>query len=47
MACDASLQRLGTDYINLCCLPRVDPRVPVEDRAGRLAELMAAGKSAD
>jgi aryl-alcohol dehydrogenase-like predicted oxidoreductase len=43
-ACDASLRRLGTDYIDLYHLSRVDPRVPVEESVGRLAELVAAGK---
>jgi len=43
-ACEASLRRLGTDYIDLYYLSRVDPRVPVEESVGRLAELVAAGK---
>lgn len=44
MACDASLHRLGTDYLDLYYLSRVDPRVPVEESVGRLARLVAAGK---
>ena len=43
-ACDASLRRLRTDYIDLYYLSRVDPRVPVEESVGMLAELVAAGK---
>jgi aryl-alcohol dehydrogenase-like predicted oxidoreductase len=44
VACDASLRRLNTDYIDLFYLSRVDPQVPVEDSVGKLAELVAAGK---
>ena len=43
-ACDASLQRLKTDFIDIFYLSRVDPRIPVEDSIGALAELAAAGK---
>jgi len=43
-ACDASLRRLGTDYIDLYYLHRVDPRVPVEETVGAMAELVSAGK---
>ncbi|TCO62047.1 aldo/keto reductase [Actinocrispum wychmicini] len=43
-ACDDSLRRLGTDRIDLYYLARVDPKVPVEDSTGALAELVAAGK---
>ncbi len=41
---DASLQRLGTDYLDLFYQHRVDPDVPIEDTVGALAELVAAGK---
>ena len=41
---DASLQRLGTDYIDLLYQHRVDPAVPIEDVAGTVAELIQAGK---
>ena len=41
---DASLQRLGFDHIDLLYQHRVDPRVPVEDVAGTVGELIAAGK---
>ena len=43
-ACDASLQRLGVDYIDLYYQHRVDPEVPIEDTVGAMAELVAAGK---
>jgi aryl-alcohol dehydrogenase-like predicted oxidoreductase len=43
-ACDASLKRLGTDYIDLFYLTRIDPQIPVEESVGKLAELTAAGK---
>ena len=43
-ACDASLQRLGVDYIDLYYQHRVDPEVPIEDTVGAMAELVKAGK---
>jgi len=43
-ACEASLQRLGTDTIDLYYLHRVDPEVPIEDSVGAMAGLVAAGK---
>jgi aryl-alcohol dehydrogenase-like predicted oxidoreductase len=43
-ACDASLQRLGVDAIDLYYLHRVDPKVPIEETAGALGELVTAGK---
>ena len=43
-ACDASLTRLGVDYIDLYQLPRIDPEVPIEDTWGAFSELVAAGK---
>ncbi len=43
-ACDASLQRLGVDVIDLYYQHRVDPATPVEDTWGALAELVQAGK---
>ncbi|MEU5425633.1 aldo/keto reductase [Streptomyces olivoreticuli] len=42
--CDASLRRLGVDRIDLYYLHRVDPAVPIEETAGALGELVAAGK---
>ena len=43
-ACDASLQRLGVDVIDLYYQHRVDTTVPIEDTVGAMAELVAAGK---
>lgn len=43
-ACDASLERLGVDYIDLYYQHRVDRNIPVEETWGALAELVAAGK---
>lgn len=42
--CDASLQRLQTDVIDLYYLHRWDKSVPIEDSVGALADLVAAGK---
>ena len=43
-ACDASLQRLGTDYIDLYYQHRVDRTVPIEETVGAMADLVRAGK---
>lgn len=43
-ACDASLQRLGIDHIDLYYQHRVDPQVPIEDTVGAMAGLVEAGK---
>jgi aryl-alcohol dehydrogenase-like predicted oxidoreductase len=43
-ACEASLQRLGVETIDLYYLHRVDPLVPIEDTVGAMAELVRAGK---
>jgi aryl-alcohol dehydrogenase-like predicted oxidoreductase len=43
-ACDASLKRLDTDYIDLYYQHRVDPTVPIEETVGAMAELKRAGK---
>ncbi|WP_019502077.1 aldo/keto reductase [Pseudanabaena sp. PCC 6802] len=43
-ACDASLQRLGVDVIDLYYQHRVDPTVPIEDTIGAMAELVKQGK---
>jgi aryl-alcohol dehydrogenase-like predicted oxidoreductase len=43
-ACDASLQRLGTDHIDLYYQHRVDNTVPIEETVGAMAELVRAGK---
>ena len=43
-ACEASLQRLGTDYIDLYYLHRVDPNTPIEETVGVLGQLVKEGK---
>jgi aryl-alcohol dehydrogenase-like predicted oxidoreductase len=43
-ACDASLQRLGIDHIDLYYQHRVDTKVPIEETVGAMAELVKAGK---
>lgn len=43
-ACDASLQRLGVDHIDLYFQHRVDSTVPIEETIGAMAELVQAGK---
>jgi aryl-alcohol dehydrogenase-like predicted oxidoreductase len=43
-ACDASLQRLGMDHIDLYYQHRVDPKVPIEETVGAMAELVRQGK---
>jgi aryl-alcohol dehydrogenase-like predicted oxidoreductase len=43
-ATDACLKRLGTDYIDVLYQHRVDPEVPIEDVAGAVRDLIAAGK---
>ncbi|RPE81912.1 aldo/keto reductase [Vulcaniibacterium tengchongense] len=43
-ACDASLQRLGVDHIDLYYQHRVDPKVPIEDTVGAMKRLVEAGK---
>ena len=43
-ACDESLRRLATDVIDLYYLHRVDPKVPIEETVGAMAELVHAGK---
>ena len=43
-ACDASLERLGTDVIDLYYLHRVDRATPIEDTVGAMARLVEQGK---
>ena len=43
-SCDASLRRLGVDSIDLYYQHRVDPKTPIEETVGAMAELVKAGK---
>jgi len=43
-ACDASLKRLDTEYIDLYYQHRVDPNTPIEETVGAMAELVNDGK---
>ena len=43
-ACDASLKRLGTGYIDLYYLHRIDKSVPIEDTVGAMSRLVEKGK---
>jgi len=43
-ACDASLERLGVDHIDLYYQHRVDPETPIEETVGAMKELVEAGK---
>jgi aryl-alcohol dehydrogenase-like predicted oxidoreductase len=43
-SCDASLERLGVDHIDLYYQHRVDPKTPIEDTVAAMAELVQQGK---
>jgi aryl-alcohol dehydrogenase-like predicted oxidoreductase len=43
-ACENSLRRLNTDYIDLYYVHRVDPKVPIDDTVGAMARLIERGK---
>jgi aryl-alcohol dehydrogenase-like predicted oxidoreductase len=43
-SCDRSLLRLGLDHIDLYYVHRPDPKVPIEDTVGAMADLVAVGK---
>jgi aryl-alcohol dehydrogenase-like predicted oxidoreductase len=43
-SCDASLSRLGIEHIDLYYLHRADPRVPIEETVGAMADLVTLGK---
>jgi aryl-alcohol dehydrogenase-like predicted oxidoreductase len=45
MACEGSLKRLGVDHVDLYQLHRVDPKVPIEDSVGAMAELVRSGRT--
>jgi aryl-alcohol dehydrogenase-like predicted oxidoreductase len=43
-SCEASLQRLGVEFIDLYYLHRVDPNVPIEETVGTMSKLVQEGK---
>jgi aryl-alcohol dehydrogenase-like predicted oxidoreductase len=43
-SCEASLKRLGVEYIDLYYQHRVDPKVPIEETVGAMAQLVKQGK---
>ena len=43
-ACEGSLERLGVEHIDLYYQHRVDPRTPIEETVGAMAELVSEGK---
>jgi L-glyceraldehyde 3-phosphate reductase len=44
-SCDQSLKRMGLDYVDIFYSHRVDPRTPLEETMGALAQLHAQGKA--
>jgi aryl-alcohol dehydrogenase-like predicted oxidoreductase len=45
MVCERSLERLGIETLDIFCLSRVDPNVPIEDSVGAMARLVEQGKA--
>src|SRR5436190_3298803 len=43
--CEQSLKNLGIETLDLFCMSRVDPNVPIEDSVGGMAELVKEGKT--
>lgn len=43
--CEESLTRLGIETLDVFCMSRVDPSVPIEDSVGAMAKLVEAGKT--
>ncbi len=43
--CEESLQRLGIDTLDVYCMSRVDPNVPIEESVGGMARLVEQGKA--
>ncbi|MFB3062638.1 MAG: aldo/keto reductase, partial [Candidatus Binatia bacterium] len=42
--CEESLKRLGIDVLDIWCMSRVDPKVPIEESVGAMASLVKQGK---
>ncbi|MBI4524552.1 MAG: aldo/keto reductase [Deltaproteobacteria bacterium] len=43
--CEESLKRLGIDVLDIFCMSRVDPKVPIEESVGGMARLVEQGKA--
>ncbi len=43
--CEQSVKRLGIDCLDIFCMSRVDPKIPVEDSVGAMARLVEQGKT--
>src|SRR5438093_7113117 len=43
--CEQNLKRLGIDYLDVFCISRIDPKIPIEDSVGAIAQLVEQGKS--
>ena len=43
--CEQSLKRLGIDCLDVFCMSRVDPKIPIEESVGAMAQLVEQGKS--
>src|SRR5574342_218308 len=43
--CEQSVKRLGLDCLDIFCMSRVDPKVPVEEAVGAMARLVEQGKT--
>jgi aryl-alcohol dehydrogenase-like predicted oxidoreductase len=43
--CEESLQRLGTDHLDILCMSRVDRNVPIEESVGAMAKMVQEGKT--
>src|SRR3954469_5643226 len=43
--CEESLENLGIETLDIFCMSRVDPNVPIEESVGGMAELVRAGKT--
>lgn len=44
-SCEGGLERLGIDCMDVICISRIDPVVPIEDTVGAMAELVKEGKT--